>query len=103
LKKAALPITATIVPSLPERTMSQALCRIGLCRRWCPTRIGTPARSAASHSRSPSACECATGFSTSVGMPAATHSSACATCSALGVARITPSGRSLAKSRASEE
>ena len=47
---------------------------IGLYRRWCPVSSGTPAASAASTSRVVASTVSPTGFSTSVGTPAATHS-----------------------------
>ena len=44
----------------------------------------------------------ATGFSSSIGTPASMQAHACSTCSVFGVATTTPSGRSAARSSASD-
>ena len=75
---------------------------IGLCARWWPIRILAPEASAIFTSRSPSSIVGAIGFSSSIGSPASMHFNACSTCSWFGVARITPSGRSLSKSCCSD-
>src|SRR5678816_1500723 len=90
-------MTPTSRPSTPDLTISTALCRIGLCGRWCPVSSLWFALSAASTRRLPSSSVCPIGFSTRHGTPALTHRSPCSTCIALGVARTTPSGLSLAK------
>ena len=66
---------------MPLAMTSTALAMIELWRRWWPTSTGTFAASAAAHSLMPASSVCATGFSTSVGTLAATHSSAWSTCS----------------------
>ncbi len=102
MKKVARPTTVTSRPSWPEATTSRALAMIGLCARWWPTSSFAPLRATASTRVLPSATEGAMGFSSSVGRPAWMQASAWGTCSWLGVARITPSGRSLASISSSE-
>ena len=76
-------------------TSGSAATTAGLKRSVCPAPSGTPRRSAASMSRSASATEEASGFSTSVATPRSMKGSATATCDSVGTAMLTASTRSI--------
>ena len=102
-KNMALPITATIRPSDARAHDLDRLVQDGAVRAVMADEQLDAARARRLRTGAgPPRALWAIGFSSSAGTPARMHSSACSTCSWLGVASTTPSGRSLAKSSPSD-